>query len=322
MSAREDLIAALAHRQPRGAVPVWELEFHAWDAASGRHMMLGREFEKLTTAEQDRALHTNAEIMVSVSTAMHYSMLTSPGGYWYQAPGELAYFVLPGEHRLKQFEILRQTAGDSLALIANSGGVMAGSYTEDFCEKLFFAPEELDQTAKATLDSGLQAARRFRDLGADAVFSASDIADNSGPFFNPAQMDRFILPYLDRWASEVKAMGMFSILHSDGQLTPYLEKLADTPLDALQAIDPVAGMDMLKARELVKDRLCLCGNVDCGLLVRGRPQEVFEGTRQLLVTCKAGGGLMLGASNAVQKDVPMENYRAMIQAWEQFGGYA
>jgi hypothetical protein len=31
--------------------------------------------------------------------------------------------------------------------------------------------------------------------------------------------------------------------------------------------------------------------------------------------------LVLGASNAVQPEVPMENYHAMIQAWKDFGPY-
>ncbi|MBE0698548.1 MAG: uroporphyrinogen-III decarboxylase, partial [Anaerolineaceae bacterium] len=56
-------------------------------------------------------------------------------------------------------------------------------------------------------------------------------------------------------------------------------------------------------------------------LVAGSPEEVYEETRELLTTCKAGGGLVLGASNAVQPDVPAENYRAMIAAWKDHGCY-
>ena len=53
---------------------------------------------------------------------------------------------------------------------------------------------------------------------------------------------------------------------------PVQEPVADSLLDALQAIDPVAGMDMLQVKAQVGDRLCLCGNVDCGLLVMGAPE--------------------------------------------------
>ena len=35
----------------------------------------------------------------------------------------------------------------------------------------------------------------------------------------------------------------------------------------------------------------------------------------------AGGGFVLGASNAVQREVPAENYRAMLAAWKRYGTY-
>lgn len=41
---KDDMIAALEKRQPAGAVPIWEIEFQAWDSASGKHVVLGREF--------------------------------------------------------------------------------------------------------------------------------------------------------------------------------------------------------------------------------------------------------------------------------------
>jgi uroporphyrinogen decarboxylase len=323
VSKMSDMIDALCGRQPADAVPVWELEFHLWDQASGRHIVLGQEFAALSRVEQERALHANAEIMLSVSDALCFAALTVPSGYWEIAPGEPAYYWLPGEARYRQVEVLRQMAGD-LVLIGNSGGVMAMPGAAEyvtFSYKLFDAPEEIDERAQATLERGLQQARRFCDLGVEAAYTASDIADNHGLFFSPAQMERFILPYLRRWAEGVREMGCYAILHTDGDVTACLEAFADSGLHALQAIDPVAGMDIRAVKAQVGDRLCLCGNVDCGLLVRGTPQEVYDQTRYLLADCAAGGGLVLGASNAVQVEASIENYRAMIDAWREYGQY-
>jgi uroporphyrinogen decarboxylase len=320
-NAYEDMKAALERRIPAGAVPIWELEFHAWDAASGRHVVLGEEMERLTPAEQERAMQENAEIIVSVCRDLHFAAVTPPGPYWHTAPGELAYNVLPGDLRWRQFEILRALAGDELALVGGAGGIIAANYSPEFCEALFFEPEKVDQMAEQGLALGLENARRYRDLGAEIIFTASDIADNSGPFFNPDQMARFILPYVRRWAEAAHEMGLLTIMHSDGQLTPYLDALADTGMDALQAIDSVAGMDMARTRQVVGNRLCLCGNVDCGLLLLGTPEKVYEATTTLLQKQKPHGAFVLGASNAVQKDVPMQNYRAMIEAWKSAGQY-
>jgi len=323
MSKRQDMIDALTGQQPARAVPIWELEFHLWDQASGRHVVLGEEFAALSSAEQERALHSNAEIMLSVSEDLCFAALTVPSGYWEVAPGTPAFYWLPGEARFRQVEILRQVAGD-LLLVANSGGVMAMPGATEyvtFSYKLFDAPDEIDERARHTLDHGLGMAQRFRDLGVEAMYTASDIADNHGLFFSPAQMERFILPYLRRWAEAVREMGCYAILHTDGDVTACLDAFADSGLHALQAIDPVAGMDIRAVKAHVGDRLCLCGNVDCGLLVRGTRRDVYDAARDLLVGCKAGGGLALGASNAVQVEASMENYRAMIEAWREYGQY-
>ena len=324
MSLREDLFDALACGEPLGAVPIWEIEFQAWDAMSGRHVVLGEEFERLSAAEQDRALHENAEILLTVVRDLHFAALTVPGPYWHQAPGQLAYYVLPGEARLRQAKVLREMAPPELVLVGTSGGVLgmpdSASYLE-FSYQLYDAPDEVEKMAVGTLQGGLEAAARLREAGCEIAMTASDLADNHGPFFPPAQFARFLEPYLRAWAEGVHALGMPAIMHSDGDLRPVLEALADSGLDALQAVDPTAGMEMAAAKAQVEGRLCLCGNVDCGLLLTGTPEAVYAATVALLEECKGGGGLVLGASNAVQAEVPVENYRAMIEAWKERGRY-
>ena len=315
--------AALECRRPQGAVPIWELSFHCWDQASGRHLVLGREFEALCPAEQERALHSNAEIIVEVSEEFHYAAVTVPANYWEVAPGVPSYYWLPDSARWRQVSILREHAGEDLMLVAGTGGVITpptDGFVE-FCYKVLDAPEEIDARAKACLKDGLEAARRFRDLGVEAVYTASDIADNHGPFFNPQQMQRFVLPYLHEWAEGAKRLGLYAILHTDGDINPCLEDLASSGTHALQAIDPVAGMDIRDVKRRVGGKVCLCGNMHCGLLLTGPARRVYEEARRLLQDCMAGGGFVLGASNAVFPETPIAHYRAMIRAWEDGGQY-
>jgi uroporphyrinogen decarboxylase len=322
--ANMDFAAAMECRQPPRAVPVWEIEFQAWDAASGKHMMLGKELESLSPAGQESALHSNAEIMLWVAREMHFAALTVPGGYWEHAPGVLAYYCLPPEARVRQIQILRKLAPADLTLVAVAYAVIAmpgATDYEAFAYRLFDAPDEVEQSARDVLKGGLRAARELRDLGIEAVVTSSDIADNKGVYYSPSQMQRFVLPYLHQWATAIREMGMYAIMHTDGNINACLDDLADSGLNAVQAVDPTAGMDIVAAKRQVAGRLCLCGNVDCGLLLTGRPEQVYQATRQLLLDCKTGGGFVLGVSNAVQPDVPIENYRAIIQAWRDQGRY-
>mgnify|MGYP005840625791 CR=1 FL=1 len=322
MVNKKVMIDALERKKAGGEVPIWELEFHLWDKFSEGKVILGREFEKLPELDREKALHGNAEIIISVSKALNFSAVTVPGNYWEIAPGEPAYYWLPQDARFKQVKILKEYAGEDLMLIASCGAIMAmpgaKNYVE-FCYKLLDQPEEIDEYAQNHYQSGVEGAKRLKEAGIEAVYSASDIADNRGPFFNPEQMDRFILPYLYKWAEEMKKAGIYSILHSDGNLDPCMEQIADSGINALQAIDPVAGMDIFKVSERVKGRLCLCGNVDCGMMVTGPAEKVYEVTGELLRRVKAGGGFVLGASNAVQQETPAENYLEMIRAWKDFG---
>lgn len=314
ISRRDDMVAALKC-QPAARVPIWELSFNAWDAASGRRMVLGEEFTSMTAAAQEWALRSNAEIMAAVCEEFDYAAVTLPNEFWEQAPGELAYYILPDVARLRLAELLRELIGNKVMLVAGTGGVMCANYDVDFCQKLVDAPEEIDALASNTLKRGIDTARKFRDVGVEAVLSSSDIADNAGPFFRPHHMKQFILPYLNDWADAAQSMGLFAILHTDGQITSLLKDIADTAVDAVQAIDPVAGMDMVEAKTIVGERLCLCGNIDCGLLISGTPQTVYDQTTTLLGRMLGRDGWALGASNAVQPEAPIAQYRAMIQAW-------
>ena len=71
MSHRDDILDVLSGRRSTGSVPIWELSFHGWDAISGQHLILGRDFENLSQAQQERALHTNAEIILESKGGRH-----------------------------------------------------------------------------------------------------------------------------------------------------------------------------------------------------------------------------------------------------------
>ena len=100
--------AALECRQPETAVPIWELELQAWDNLSGKHLILAKEFEKLSQKEQEVAINSNAELMVSIAKELNFSALTEINDYWEIAPGKPSYYWLPNEARLKQNKLLKK----------------------------------------------------------------------------------------------------------------------------------------------------------------------------------------------------------------------
>ncbi len=324
MTIKEDMIAAFTNQYPTGRVPIWELEFHLWDKISGQHLVIGQEYLELSAREKEKALYNNAEIFISVSEQLHFSAITLPSQYWEIGSGVPAYYWLPEEGRSNQTLILRKMATSDLMLVANCSallGIPMGVDYVSFAYRLFDTPEEIDVLAEQKLQEGIKAATRFFDLGVEIGLSTSDLADNHSTFMNTRQLERFVWPYLYRWVEALKKLGMFSILHSDGNLKACLDNIADSGVDCLQGIDPTAGMNMLSVKSKVGSKLCLCGNVDCNLLLLGSPSSIFDDVSEMLKTCKIGGGFILGSSNAVQSVVPAENYLAITKAWEKFGRY-
>jgi hypothetical protein len=316
---------ALSCEAPDDTVPVWEIEFHLFNKASARRFIICEEYSALTAAEKDKALHDNAEIMCEVAADLGMAALTNIDPYWEVVPGVPAPFWLPEEDSYRFLPLLKKQAGDEIFIIqwchAMIGMPGPGDY-EEFAYKLFDSPEEIDTLARQRYERGMEIARAARDAGTDGLCAACDIADNHGPYFTDEQMQRYFLPYLDRWAREVHRLGMKTILHSDGNLAPVIESLAGTELDALQAIDPVAGMDIVETKRRVEGRLCVCGNVDLKILASGPPDAIRDAVAQICLGCKTDGGFVLGATNAVFQDIPLDHYRAMLDAGREFGSYA
>ena len=235
MSRKEDMIDALSGRAIPERIPTWELEFHLWNKFSSERFIVGEEFTKLASGEQSRALERNAEIICTVSEELEFSAVTLPGAYWESAPGTPAYYWLPDDARTAQMKHLKKLSNEQLFLIVHTGAAIgmpgAGEYME-FAYKLFDAPEEIEEMARQRNRTALSEVRRWRDLGADGFLCADDQADNRGPYFNPEQLNRFVYPFLTRWAEAVSAAGGYSIMHTDGNIMSMLDGIADCGIHA------------------------------------------------------------------------------------------
>ncbi len=102
---------------------------------------------------------------------------------------------------------------------------------------------------------------------------------------------------------------------------PLMPMIADAGVNALQAIDPIAGMDIVVLKQEYDGRLCLIGNVNCLTLQFGPPAAIDAECRRIIEGCKWGGGFVFGSSNAVFRGIPPEHYRVAIEAIRKYGRY-
>ena len=159
--------------------------------------------------------------------------------------------------------------------------------------------------------------------GVNAVIGGEDWAGRTGPLISPKAYRRLVLPRLQKLTAECHRLGIPFIKHTDGNIIRVeQELLVESGIDAYQAIEPVAGMDIGRLKQRYGKHLTLMGNVDCAhLLCEGTPEEVAAVTRQTIQAAAPGGGFVLTSSNSIHGGVRLENYMAMLETAHKYGTY-
>jgi uroporphyrinogen decarboxylase len=193
---------------------------------------------------------------------------------------------------------------------------------ENLLQNFLLEPEFAHQLMDTVLDVSIPMARNAIRAGADAILESDDYAGNDAPFFSLPVFKEFILPRLKRMVDAIHEEGGIVVKHSDGNLWPLLDLIVDTGIDALNPMEPVAGMDIGEVKCKYGKKVCLIGNIDCGhLLPDGTEEEVEAAVRECIRKASPGGGHILSSSNSIHSSVKPRNYLAMVEAGKRFGKY-
>ena len=188
----------------------------------------------------------------------------------------------------------------------------------DFVER----PSLAHQLAEIVIDYKTRLLRRAVALGADVIVSGDDYASRSGPMISPRHFREFVLPYLRRSIQAAHDAGAPYIKHTDGNIWLLLETLVEAGIDAIDPLEPIAGMDIGEVKRRFGERVALVGNVDCTeLLTHASPTDVFEAVQETIAKAAPGGGYILASSNSIHPGVLPDNYRALVQAARRWGSY-
>jgi uroporphyrinogen decarboxylase len=323
MTPKQRFEAAMRHQQPEEYVAFMEVEFHIYEDYVGDKLILGYEFEKLSSREKEKALHHNAEIMILTAEKAGHDAIRNLPGYWEISPGRPAFIWLPGEEaQMNQLKVLKKMAGDRYFLIGNSGGTMGipdGEHLEQFVTELFDNPDDVKKRNENYICYGIENQWKVLDAGADGIMNCCDVAFNNGPFISPKMMDEFFFPYFNRWADSLNTKGIISIWHSDGNLMPIMDRILESGVSAIQCVDPLGGMDIVEVKKQVNGRLALIGNIDCSMLQFGPKEKIEEEVKRVVQGCKGNGGFVLCGCNAIFQGISAEHYQVMVDSRYKYG---
>lgn len=192
---------------------------------------------------------------------------------------------------------------------------------QDFLVAAVTDPALAAEVIHLTVGVNLAMAAEARRRGAEVVYTGDDYAHNHGPMVSPELFRELILPQVRRAVAGYHALGLLVMKHTDGDIRSIVDDIVGAGFDALDPIDPLAGMDLAEMKARYGGRLTLKGNVDCAnLLTFGSPAEVRKASLRCLEIGAPGGRYIFSSSNSIHSTVRPENYRAMLQAWREFNG--
>jgi uroporphyrinogen decarboxylase len=240
-----------------------------------------------------------------------------------------AIFIHPNpntfDETLRMVALLREKSADRYFLMLHGDatfGIPSGSHMLNFSCRLVDEPEKVKQEAGASVSRALERGETLAKRGGlDGFALCSDYCLNTGPFLSPRLFSEFVTPYLARLIRGYRDLGFYVIKHTDGNIMPILDQLAQTAPHALHSLDPQAGVDMAVVKRLVGHQLCLIGNVNCGLLQTGTDEEAAESARYALKHGMPGGGYVFSTSNCIYTGMPLRRYDLMLDVWRRDGNY-
>ena len=313
MTPKERAVAAFNLTAPDDIVPTFELAFELGEELLGKSHVSTQQIDAASSAqERERLIKENVELYIEEAEALDYSIIPINCG-----PGKLEYLV-------ETFKYLKSLVGDKYLLATTGDGTMSipdGSHMMELVESITERPNELHAQLQSYVDGTIYCAEVLRDAGADTVFMCADYCFNAGPFLSPKMFREFVTPYLTDQVARLRDLGMYTIKHTDGDIMPVLDQLVEAAPHALHSIDPQARMDLKKVKELVGDKIALCGNVHCGMLHNGTIPEIIEDSKRSLRDGMPGGGYFFCTSNIPFYGLPLKNYLAMLEVRKEFGRY-
>jgi hypothetical protein len=140
----------------------------------------------------------------------------------------------------------------------------------------------------------------------------------SDDFMSMKQFETFYWPTFKKLVLTLIERGATPCIFFEGTFTSRLEHLLEFPKGkVLVRLDKT---DIFKAKEILRDHLCIEGNVPSSLLHIGSVQDVKNHCKTLIDAIGKGGGYILGPRSSTDEVKP-ENLKAMIEFTKEYGRY-
>ncbi|MBA7685219.1 hypothetical protein ES703_93637 [subsurface metagenome] len=144
------------------------------------------------------------------------------------------------------------------------------------------------------------------------------VTRGSDDFLSKEQFDSFYWPTFKKLVMALIERGATPCIFFEGNCTSRLEYLLEFPKGKLLARFDTT--DIFRAKEVLRDHVCIEGNIPSSLLQVGTVQDVKNHCKKLIDVVGKGGGYILSPRSSTDEVNP-ENLKAMIEFTREYGKY-
>ncbi|MCK4862976.1 MAG: hypothetical protein KAS25_01710 [Dehalococcoidales bacterium] len=144
------------------------------------------------------------------------------------------------------------------------------------------------------------------------------VTRGSDDFLSKKQFDTFYWPTFKKLVMTLIERGATPCIFFEGNCTSRLEYLLEFPKGKMLARFDTT--DIFRAKEILKDHICIEGNVPSSLLQVGTVQEVKDHCKKLIDVIGKDGGYIISPRSSTDEVNP-ENFKAMIEFTKEYGKY-
>lgn len=230
--------------------------------------------------------------------------------------------------RKKYFDIYNEAIkGTNIGTFILTGTIFQTCYQflvgfEDFFALAYEETEFIEYLMDKCLDYYMKVIEIAIDSGVTFINLGDDIAFGGGVFMNPVKFKEMWLPRYKKMINLCKQADVPVLFHSCGNITEIFDDIImEMGIDGINPIEPYS-MNIYDIKAKYGDKLTIAGNIDiAGPLAFGTPEEVKKEVSEHLEKLMPGGRYICSSNHSIMNDIPVENYKAMVDTIMEQGIY-
>jgi uroporphyrinogen-III decarboxylase len=185
-----------------------------------------------------------------------------------------------------------------------------------FTQDIYYRPELVEAALDTMTDEYIRRViKQCKLTGGKVVFLPEERAE--GAFYPLKIFERFWWPYTKRIVEGLNDAGIIPWFHLDQCWDLNIHYFKELPR-ASCIIDLDGLTDIFRAKEILKDHLCIMSDVSASLFSIGTPTQVEDYVKKLIDKLGVDGGHILGSGCEVPPNCRPENFKAFLKTGKTY----